>query len=406
MKEAVVIFFRGEHERHLEVLEQAVRAVRDSRQSAVCLIPSGTNVQDGVVEHVRHYDSSRGEVGLTEVMKGIVNDFQVRRIIALAEQDVQPAARMRDFFGIPGMTSRESLYFRDKNAMAARAAEEGAIVAASCQPHTFKTLLSFAEKVGFPIVVKPYDGVSCTNTYKVRDVAELEQLWPLIEEQRHDYRAEEFVHGKQFHVDAILRDGEVIFEAISEYSATILDNIGSGPLGSVAHAGTQNPKHLDMMAQNRKIIRSFGLSTGVAHTEFYLQDDGTIVFGETAARMAGAWNTMIYSGAFGMELAYEWVRAEADPAYQWTPKVIRCAASEFLWTSHTGRIERITDREQLADLPGVVDVKIWKKLGDVIGQAEGSRGQDLGRVIIAGETADEVRARVAEVRRTFSVTCA
>ncbi|MGW2050918.1 hypothetical protein ACWCPF_37995 [Streptomyces sp. NPDC001858] len=40
-----------------------------------------------------------------------------------------------------------------------------------------------------------------------------------------------------------------------------------------------------MMALHRKIISVFGMSTGVSHTEFYLQDDGTVVFGETAARM-------------------------------------------------------------------------------------------------------------------------
>ncbi|MFG2275791.1 hypothetical protein ACGFNY_39255 [Streptomyces chartreusis] len=400
---AVVILFRGTKERHLEVLTQAVQAVIDSELAPVLIAPQNTLIPDALGAERAFYNPASPD-SLTAAVQGAVADRPIRRIVALDEKDVQPAAHLRGILGIPGLTSRQSVYFRDKNAMAARSAELGLNVAASCQPHTLATVEEFAARVGYPLVVKPYDGVSCINTYKVNDAAELRRLWPSIEEQRHDYRVEGFVPGRQFHVDTITRDGVVVFESVSEYTATILDNHGHGPLGSVAHADTDNPQHLGLLRQNRTLLEGFGLTTGITHAEFYLQDDGKIVFGEIAARMAGAWNTMIYAGAYGMHLAYTWVRTEIDPDYHWKPDTGRPAAAEFLWTDSIGTIESITPAETLEALPGVFDVQIWKKPGDVIHPNEGTRGQDIGRIIITGSSVEAVKEYTSKARNTFRVT--
>ncbi|WP_051927261.1 ATP-grasp domain-containing protein [Streptomyces durhamensis] len=400
---AVIILFRGTKERHLEVLTQAVQAVIDSDLTPVCIAPENTVIPDALGAERAFYNQASPD-SLTDAVQRAVADRPIRRILALDEKDVQPAAHLRGILGIPGLTSRQSVYFRDKNAMAARSAELGLNVAPSCQPHTLATVEEFATRVGYPLVVKPYDGVSCINTYKVNDAVELRQLWPSIEEQRHDYRVEGFVHGRQFHVDTIVRDGVVVFESVSEYTATILDNHGHGPLGSIAHADTDNPQHLALLRQNRTVLDGFGLTTGITHAEFFLQDDGKIVFGEIAARMAGAWNTMIYAGAYGMQLAYTWVRTEIDPDYHWKPDTRRPAAAEFLWTDSTGTIESITPAETLEALPGVFDVQIWKKPGDLIHPNEGTRGQDIGRIIITGSSVEAVKEYTNKARNTFRVT--
>jgi len=120
--------------------------------------------------------------------------------------------------------------------------------------------------------------------------------------------------------------------------------------------------------------------------------------------MAGAWNTMIYAGAYGMQLAYTWVRTEIDPSYHWKPKTHRPAAAEFLWTASTGTIESITPVETLEALPGVFDVQIWKKQGDLIHPNEGTRGQDIGRILITGSSVDEVKEYTDKARKSFKVT--
>lgn len=400
---AVIILFRGTKERHLEVLTQAVEAVIDSQLTPVCIAPENTFLPGDLGAH-RHFYRPDLPDSLTDTVKRVVAGQPICRIIALDEKDVQPAAHLRGIFGIPGLTLRQSVYFRDKNAMAARAAELGLNVAESCQPHTVATVEEFAARVGYPIVIKPYDGVSCINTFKVRDAAELGQLWPSIEEQRHDYRVERFVHGRQYHVDAITRNGDIVFESVSEYTETILDNHGQGPLGSIAHVDSDDLQHLELLRQNRTLLEGFGLTTGITHAEFFLRDDDTIVLGEIAARMAGAWNTMIYAGAYGMQLAYTWVRTEIDSDYHWKPETRRPAAAEFLWTDSTGIIDSITPAETIEGLPGIFDVQIWKKPGDLIHPNEGTRGQDIGRILIIGSSIDEVKENTAKVRNTFRVT--
>ena len=46
-----------------------------------------------------------------------------------------------------------------------------------CLVDTFENALAFVEKVGYPIVVKPDNGVGASSTYKLKDQSELEYFF-------------------------------------------------------------------------------------------------------------------------------------------------------------------------------------------------------------------------------------
>lgn len=402
LTEAAVILYRGDHERHHTILAQALRAAEDSGVTPLWLAPQGTALPDTHRNDVRCYDPATPIATLAAAVRAATGSQKVKQVFALAEQDVYRAALLRREFGCPGLDPAETIYFRDKNAMTARVAELGIPVADSCQPHTLTTVRSFAARVGYPIVAKPFDGVSCTDTYKISNADELDNLWPAIGERRHDYRVEAFVQGRQFHLDTIVRDGQVLFDAIAEYGANILETVGHSPIHSVLH---QQTDHQQMVDAHHLLLRELGLSTGIAHTEFFLRPDGTAVFGETAARMAGGYIPMMYHGAFGLDLAYNWIRTELDPTYMPEPTEQRKVASSYLWTEACGVVRFITSQQQLREIPGVLDATVWAVPGDRIQTGAGSRGQDIGFITVAGATSEELERNLATAHRSFAVAC-
>ncbi|WP_125264471.1 ATP-grasp domain-containing protein [Streptomyces alboflavus] len=402
--DAVLLLFSGSKPRHTALLGDAVRAVHDAGLKAVCVAPGDAPRAEGPDTWALYEPGPDRASRALDATAESMSAFHPVRVIPLFEDDVMLAALLRERLGIPGLTVEQSILFRDKNAMNVRAAELGVRTATWSLPHTKSHVRAFAASHEYPIVIKPYDGVSCTDTFKVSSDQELTSTWPLVQAQRHDYRIEAFVHGRQFHVDTLLRDGEILFESVGEYTAQILESLKNSPMGSVTHPA--QGVFRTMLDTTRHIVTSFGLHTGIAHTEFYLGDDGSITFGETAARMAGAWVPSMYEHALGIRLGYDSVRTEIDTEYRPSATASDCAGASYLWSSAQGTIEHITHPGAVAQLPFVRHVEIWKSPGDHLSEVVGTRGQDLGHVVVTGASADEVRTNLRKVHELFSVQTA
>src|SRR5258706_14968426 len=70
-----------------------------------------------------------------------------------------------------------------------------------------------AERLGFPLIVKPIAGAGSADTYRADSAAELDAILPML---RH-VRVEEFVDAEEFTYDTICAEGRVLFENICWY---------------------------------------------------------------------------------------------------------------------------------------------------------------------------------------------
>ena len=73
-----------------------------------------------------------------------------------------------------------------------------------------------AERIGYPIIVKPIAGAGSADTYRVDSPAELSEVLPLL---RHvpEVSVEEFVDGEEFTFDTVCADGKILFENVMWY---------------------------------------------------------------------------------------------------------------------------------------------------------------------------------------------
>ena len=66
---------------------------------------------------------------------------------------------------------------------------------------------------------------------------------------------------------------------------------------------------------NERVLRDFGLTSGVSHTEFIRgRENGTYYFLETSARVGGAHIADLIEHATGIDLWVEWARVEVAAA--------------------------------------------------------------------------------------------
>lgn len=93
-----------------------------------------------------------------------------------------------------------------------------------CLPKNFADGKAFTDEHGFPVVVKPDDGVGACDTYTLRTESEMADFFA----QKPDvpYIMETFIDGHVETFDGITnRDGEIVFCASQVYHQSLMDTV-------------------------------------------------------------------------------------------------------------------------------------------------------------------------------------
>ena len=133
--------------------------------------------------------------------------------------------------------------------------------------------LQFATKVGYPVIVKPDNGVGASNTWKIGDEAGLTNLYheTLEHYPAHHFIMEEFVPGHIETFDGITdAQGNIVFYTGQVMMATPLAMLqGTGE--NVSY--TQNVQATDLNDIGPRVVKAFGLRNRFFHFEFFRLDE-------------------------------------------------------------------------------------------------------------------------------------
>ncbi len=125
---------------------------------------------------------------------------------------------------------------------------------------------SFIDEVGYPVIVKPDNGVGASHTYKINSDEELGYFFGEKEEHV-QYIMEEFIHAEVNSYDAIIdSNGEPMFETGNVTPISIMDTVNT--LGnSVYYILKDLPE--DTRRAGRATVKSFGVKNRFVHFEFF-----------------------------------------------------------------------------------------------------------------------------------------
>ena len=179
------------------------------------------------------------------------------------EQD----AHLRSDFNIPGGFRVEDVpRIRFKSGMKEYYRRAGIPTARFHMVGDAEGCRAFIEEVGWPVIVKPDNGVGSAATYKLKNDEELAAF--LAErDSRFPYIMEEFIDGVVNSYDAIIDShGEPLFETGNVTGISIMDIVNNLD-NSIYHIVKELPE--DTRAFGRAAVKSFGVKSRFVHFEFF-----------------------------------------------------------------------------------------------------------------------------------------
>jgi biotin carboxylase len=241
----------------------------------------------------------------------------VDRVLANWEVLVLLAARLREKWGLPGMTEETVRGFRDKQLMKERVAAAGLRVPRSVRVRSEKEVRAAAEQVGFPLILKPIAGAGSADTYAVRTQGELEAA---IHAMRGipEASCEEYVEGEEFTFDTVCVDGKPAFENIAAYLPKPLEARSLEWVSPVILTvrDMYQPRLQPGVALGRKVLGALGMQDGFTHMEWFLTPKGEAIFGEIGCRPGGAHLVDQMNYTCDIDLFREWARAVSWKAFE------------------------------------------------------------------------------------------
>jgi hypothetical protein len=304
----------------------------------------------------------RDEAGAVEaVRRAAAGRVRFDRVVALWEPAVLLAARLREALGVEGMRYDHAMLFRDKDLMKQAVAAAGIRVPYHRRATTALEVREAVEEMGYPAIIKPIAGAGSMDTFRVDSPAELDAV---IRRLGHVdvVNVEEFIDGEEFTYDTICAGGKILYEHVGYYRPRPLvarqEEWISPQTLSLRDVDTDWVK--DGVAMGHAVSDALRVGTAFTHMEWYRKSDGEVVFGEIAARPAGARTVdlMNYNSDIDLFAGY----AEAELSGTFSQDVTRAyyAANVFKRAQGRGRIGRVEGVEELRRRfgPAVVSVDL------------------------------------------------
>ena len=292
--------------------------------------------EDGAIAAARHW-----------VRHGL-GGLQFDRVVCLWEPGVLLAARLREALGVPGMTHEHALLFRDKEIMKQAVAAAGLRVPRHRRARTVAEVREAVEAVGYPAIVKPIDGAGSMDTFRVDDAEQLERA---LERTGHvpEVNVEEFIEAEEFTYDTICVDGKILYEHVGYYRPRPLDARTHEWISpqTLSLRDIDTPWVRDGVALGHAVLAALRFPTGFTHMEWYRKGDGEVVFGEIAARPAGARTVDLMNFNSDVDLFAGYGEAEVCGTFSQRPSRAYYVANVFKRAEGQGRIRHVEGLEAL-----------------------------------------------------------
>jgi len=120
--------------------------------------------------------SSLDEADVTARLERWLHGRWIDRVETNWEPLTLLAADLRARWSLPGMRRDAVIGFRDKVAMRERVAAAGIRIPRTARVRTAREAWEAAERIGYPLIVKPVAGAGSADTWPARTKAELERV--------------------------------------------------------------------------------------------------------------------------------------------------------------------------------------------------------------------------------------
>lgn len=203
-------------------------------------------------------------------------------------------AKLRTDFNVcSGFKEEDMARVKHKSKMKEYYKKACVVTARYCMATSVEECKKFIAKVGYPVIVKPDNGVGANDTYKLSSDEELKRFFN--EKPPLEYIMEEFVEAEVNSYDAIINSkGEPIFETGNVTPMSIMDIVNTNGNSIYYIVNELAP---DVKDAGRRTVKAFGVKSRFVHFEFfrltkdqYLGKKGDVIALEVNMRPCGGFS--------------------------------------------------------------------------------------------------------------------
>ncbi|MCX4241330.1 ATP-grasp domain-containing protein [Paraliomyxa miuraensis] len=322
----------------------------------------------------------------------------IDRLCGVLEQLQLAMAQARDEVGIEGMSLSVARNFRDKDRMKEVLRGAGVPVARSALVTSPEQLHHFADRVGFPIVVKPPAGLGARATFRIGSPEQLQGLLALglAPSPTAPAQAEEFVVGREFTCETVTIHGKPVWRSGTRYFPGPLEVLENPWMQYVVVLPREadDPTWREFDAINGAALEALGIGTALTHMEWFRRHDGSMLVNEVGARPPGVLIMPLMSVVHETDMIAAWAELMTFDRFEPRPRKWAAAAAFLRGQGRGDRVVAVHGWEQARELVG--DALVEASL-PAIGQprAEGYEGE--GHAIVRHATTEGAQEAVRQL---------
>lgn len=175
------------------------------------------------------------------------------------------ATLRRDFNVTTGPQIQDMRWMKFKSAMKEVYKRAGLKVADYIKLDTLDEALEFTKKNGYPVIVKPDNGVGATHTYKLKDDEELKDFYNHKQDYI-DYILEDFVPGDVVTFEGVTdKDKNILFSTSHYMDTSIMDTVNDA---SDIYFHSEPVEGKPIYEIGEKVVKAFDTRSRFFHFEF------------------------------------------------------------------------------------------------------------------------------------------
>lgn len=226
------------------------------------------------------------------------SEYEIVSFICFNENMVSVSGMVSKLFNLPGPGIFASTVCNDKF-LQRKLLENWSPRYTCVKCNERPSILDKVKGFTFPVVCKPTGRSSSSGVVLIKDEAHLINVLE-------DYSVnetlliEEYIDGKEFSVEALIRSGEVVFSGITEKKTNEVNGDFFVEMGHLVPAkNISNIQKNKMIEINTQISKVLNFENGISHAEYKIDENGEIKLMEIAARPPGDALIDLYSISLG-----------------------------------------------------------------------------------------------------------
>lgn len=313
-----------------------------------------------------HTDDMHDYESLRKACRFFIDKFgHIDGIDSLNEYWLSTEAALRTEFNIDGIKNDTIDNIRRKSCMKKIFNQVGIPCAKGKIVNSAQETKDFAKTVGYPIIVKPDDGMGADLTYNIDNDEEVDMFF--AEKPDRDFIAEQYIKGDIVTFDGLTdKAGNIVFCTSHVYDQGVMESVLSD---NHIFYYSQRVIPADLEIIGRKTVSAFNVRGRFFHLEFFKLKTGEIYALEVNMRPPGGFTMDMFNYACDIDLYSAWaaVQAKGTIDLQYTRKYHSC------YIARKDRIDYMHSHEEVINKLGDMLV-YYKHLPPVLARAMGDTG--------------------------------